>query len=206
MTRRKTSRRWLSEHRADQYVQRATREGGRSRAIFKLEQIDARDGLLKPGMTVIDLGSAPGGWSQYAARRVGPTGTVIALDLLPMEPIAGVVFLQGDFREPSSLDRLTATLSGRRADLVMSDMAPNLSGVKSSDQARAMALLESALEFARGSLQSGGAFLVKMFHGRGSEEYVRELRRSFAKVLIRKPDASRARSAEVYVLARNYHV
>ncbi len=206
MTRRKTSRRWLSEHRADQYVQRATREGGRSRAIFKLEQIDARDGLLKPGMTVIDLGSAPGGWSQYAARRVGPTGTVIALDLLPMEPIAGVVFLQGDFREPSSLDRLTATLSGRRADLVMSDMAPNLSGVKSSDQARAMALLESALEFARGSLQFGGAFLVKMFHGRGSEEYVRELRRSFAKVLIRKPDASRARSAEVYVLARNYHV
>lgn len=204
MTQRRKSRRWLDEHFADRYVKRAQQEGARSRAVYKLEELDRRDRLLKPGMTVIDLGAAPGGWSEYAAQRVGEGGRVIALDVLPMEPIAGVTVLQGDFRDEPVLARLLETLGDRQADLVLSDMAPNLSGVKVADQARAMHLVELALDLARQVLRPGGDLVVKLFQGEGSEQYLRELRDVFSKVLIRKPDASRSRSAEVYVLARNY--
>lgn len=204
MSRRKGSRRWLDEHFTDPYVKRAQQEGARSRAVYKLEELDARDHLLKPGMTVVDLGAAPGGWSEYAAQRVGENGCVVALDLLPMDPVAGVTVLQGDFRDDDVLESLLTCLGKRPVDLVLSDMAPNLSGVKVADQARAMHLVELALELARQVLRPGGDLLVKLFQGQGSEQFLRELRESFSKVLIRKPHASRSRSAEVYVLARSY--
>ncbi len=203
MSQRKKNRRWLDEHFADSYVKRAQKEGARSRAVYKLEELDRRDQLIKPGMTVVDLGAAPGGWSEYAAQRVGESGRIVALDLLPMNPIAGVTVLQGDFRDDEVLARLHACLENRQVDLVLSDMAPNLSGVKVVDQARAMHLVELALELAREVLKPGGDLLVKLFQGEGSEQFLRELRGSFSKVLIRKPQASRSRSAEVYVLARN---
>ena len=204
MTQRKKSRRWLDEHFSDTFVKRAQKEGARSRAIYKLEEIDTRNRLLKPGMTVVDLGAAPGGWSEYAARRVGESGKVIALDILPMNSIADVTVLQGDFRDDETLTLLLETLGNRPVDLVLSDMAPNLSGVKVTDQARAMHLIELALDLARQVLRPGGDLLVKLFQGEGSEQFLRDLRKNFAKVLIRKPQASRSRSAEVYVLARNY--
>jgi len=204
MTQRKKSRRWLDEHFSDRYVKRAQKEGARSRAVYKLEELDRRDHLIKPGMTLIDLGAAPGGWSEYAAQHVGDSGLVIALDILPMSPIAGVTAIQGDFRDDAVLEQLLGVINDRPVDLVLSDMAPNLSGVKVADQARAMHLVELALDLARQVLRPGGDLLVKLFQGEGSENFLKELRNSFAKVLIRKPDASRARSAEVYVLARNY--
>ena len=204
MTKRKRSRRWLEEHFSDTYVKRAQQEGARSRAVYKLEEIDRRDRLLKPGMSVIDLGAAPGGWSEYAATRVGAHGRVVALDVLPMDALADVTFIQGDFREQEVFDQLMAVASERSVDLVLCDMAPNLSGVKATDQARAMYLVELALELAHRVLHDGGTLLVKMFQGEGSEEYLRALRESFSKILIRKPQASRSRSSEVYVLARNY--
>lgn len=204
MTQRKKSRRWLDEHFSDRYVKRAQKEGARSRAVYKLEELDRRDHLIKPGMTLIDLGAAPGGWSEYAAQHVGDSGLVIALDILPINPIAGVTAIQGDFRDDAVLEQLLGVINDRPVDLVLSDMAPNLSGVKVADQARAMHLVELALDLARQVLRPGGDLLVKLFQGEGSENFLKELRNSFAKVLIRKPDASRARSAEVYVLARNY--
>jgi 23S rRNA (uridine2552-2'-O)-methyltransferase len=199
--RSKSSERWLKEHVADSYVQRAHKEGFRSRAFFKLEELDVAERLLRPGMVVVDLGAAPGGWSQYSAKVLNGKGFIVAMDLLPMDPIPGVEFIQGDFREPGPLGELHTLLAGRQVDLVMSDMAPNMSGIDAVDQPRALYLAELALEFAREVLRPGGALLVKMFQGAGFDEYLRTVRREFAKVRMKKPPASRARSAEMYLLA-----
>lgn len=204
MTRSKSSARWLREHFTDEYVRRAQEEGYRSRAVYKLLEIDQKDRLLRPGMTVVDLGAAPGGWSQLAARQVGERGTVIALDLLAMEPLPGVEFIQGDFREIAILEQLVALLAGRPVDLVMSDMAPNTSGIKAVDQPRGMYLAELAVDFAGQCLRPGGDFLVKAFQGEGFDGFLKTLRDAFGTVALRKPKASRARSAEQYILARNY--
>ena len=201
--RTKSSSRWLQEHASDPYVRRARQEGWRSRAVFKLEQIQRAERLIKPGMLIVDLGAAPGGWSQFAVRALQGRGEVIALDVLPMPEVAGVTFIQGDFREQECLDRLLSALKGRKADLVMSDMAPNLSGIDSVDQPRAMHLAELALEFSAGVLKPGGDLLVKLFQGSGFQELVRAARGRFMSVKMRKPEASRARSAEVYLLARS---
>ena len=204
MARSKSSARWLREHFTDEYVKRAQAEGYRSRAAYKLLEIHEKDRLLQPGLTVVDLGAAPGGWSQLAARLVGERDAVIALDILPMEPVPGVTFIEGDFREVAVLEQLLATLNGRPVDLVISDLAPNTSGIKAVDQPRGMYLAELALDFARCCLRPGGDFLTKAFQGEGFDQFLRDLRAAFAKVLIRKPRASRARSAEQYLLARNY--
>ena len=201
MARSKSSSRWLQEHFSDPYVKRAQAEGWRSRAVFKLEELIERDRLLKPGMVVVDLGAAPGGWSQMVRGRLGENGRVIALDILPMQGIAGVDFILGDFREESVLKQLEEALGEGAVDLVLSDMAPNLSGMNSVDQPRAMHLAELADEFAQKHLRRGGAFLTKLFHGEGFDEYVRRLRRGYERVSMRKPKASRARSPEVYALA-----
>ncbi len=206
MARTKSSRRWLREHHEDPYVQRARREGFRSRAVYKLQEIQDRDRILRPGWVVIDLGAAPGGWSQFAARRVAPGGVVIALDVLAMEPLPGVEFIQGDFREPQPLEALRERLGARRADLVMSDMAPNISGMRAVDQPRVVYLAELAVEWAREVLHPGGDLLVKVFQGAGFDSLLKELRLGFAKVRVRKPEASRARSAEVYLLARGLKI
>jgi len=200
--RSKSSSRWLQEHAKDPYVRRARQEGWRSRAVFKLEQIQRAERFIRPGMLIVDLGAAPGGWSQFAARMLTGRGEVFALDILPMGAVPGVTFIQGDFREQGALDQLRAALAGRKADLVMSDMAPNLSGIDAVDQPRAMHLAELALEFADEVLKPGGDLLLKLFQGSGFQELVREIRRRFATVKLRKPAASRARSAEVYLLAR----
>ena len=200
----RSKRQWLTEHFRDTYVKRSQAQGYRSRAVYKLLELNERDRFLRPGMTVIDLGAAPGGWSQLAAEIVGKQGTVIATDILAMEPIDGVTFICGDFREEEVLQRLQAELGGRQADLVISDMAPNISGMEAIDQPRAMYLAELALELARSVLKQGGDLLIKVFQGSGFDPYLKELRQSFDKVLIRKPNASRPRSREVYVLARNY--
>ena len=204
MPRSKSSNRWLRRHFSDEYIQRAQKEGWRSRAAFKLKELDERDRLLRPGMTVVDLGAAPGGWSQYAKERVGPVGRVIALDILPLEPIAGVEILQGDFTEPAVLDSLMERLGGRAVDLVIADMAPNISGIAASDQARAMGLAERVLEFADRTLRPGGCFVVKIFQGAGFQEFHRAVQRRFAKRLVRKPKASRAESREVYLLGKGF--
>lgn len=204
MAHSKSSARWLREHFTDEYVKRAQREGYRSRAVYKLLEIDEKDRLLRPGLTVVDLGAAPGGWSQLAARLVGERGAVIALDILPMEPLSDVTFVEGDFREAVVLERLLAALNGRSVDLVISDMAPNTSGIKAVDQPRGMYLAELALDFAQRVLRPGGDFLTKAFQGDGFDAFLRELRAAFATVAVRKPRASRARSAEQYLLARNY--
>jgi 23S rRNA (uridine2552-2'-O)-methyltransferase len=201
-----SSGRWLQEHHSDRFVKQARSEGYRSRAVFKLAEIQKQDRLIKPGMTVVDLGAAPGGWSQYAAEILKGKGTIIALDILPMEPISGVEIIHGDFREESVLAVLTAKLNGAAVDLVLSDMAPNISGVNSADQARSIYLAELALDFASRTLQEGGSLLVKMFQGEGFDEYLKQLRSRFEKVQIRKPEASRDRSRELYLLARNYRV
>jgi len=202
MKRSKTSKQWMNEHVNDPYVQRAQKEGYRSRAAYKLLEIDERDHLLKPGMVVVDLGATPGGWSQVAAARVGQGGKVIALDLLPLHPIQGVEFIQGDFREDSVLAQLEEKLEGRKVGLVISDMAPNISGIGMADQARAMELAELALDFSVHHLNPGGAFLVKVFQGVGFEDYVKLMRSHFGRVLTRKPKASRDRSSELYLLGR----
>jgi 23S rRNA (uridine2552-2'-O)-methyltransferase len=206
MARRKSSRRWLREHFTDEYVKRAQQQGYRSRAVYKLIEIQEKDRLLKPGLTVVDLGSSPGGWSQFAATIVGQQGKIIALDILPMSPLEGVEFIQGDFREPAVHDRLVTVLAGRQVDLVIADMAPNTSGIKAIDQTRGMYLAELALDFARRCLKPGGDFLVKVFEGEGFAALHKELRRRFAAVTIRKPKASRPRSPELYVVARNYRL
>lgn len=193
---------WMQEHVADAYVRRARAEGTRSRAFYKLEQIAERDRLLAPGMLVVDLGAAPGGWSQIAARRVAPGGQVIALDLLVMPELAGVTFVHGDFRDNEAVEALRRALAGRKADLVLSDMAPNLSGISATDQARALELAELALDFASKHLKPQGKFLVKTFQGAGFDDFVKSLRRQFRTVAVRKPGASRSRSREVYLLAK----
>jgi 23S rRNA (uridine2552-2'-O)-methyltransferase len=204
--RSKSSTRWLAEHAADPYVKRAHEEGWRSRAAFKLEEIQKSDRLLRPGMTVVDLGAAPGGWSQYAARTLAGKGRVIAMDILEMPPIAGVEFLQGDFSDPAVLDRLMAMLGDEKVDLVMSDMAPNMMGIADVDHDRSMNLVELAVDFATRTLRPGGDFLSKVFQGRGFQPLVAQLRQQFESVKLRKPKASRARSPEVYVLARGYRL
>lgn len=193
---------WMQEHVADRYVKRARAEGMRSRAAYKLEQIAGRERLLAPGMLVVDLGAAPGGWSQVAARGVAPGGQVIALDLLEMPGLAGVTLIHGDFRDPEALEALERALAGRKADLVLSDMAPNLSGIPATDQARALELAELALDFVSKHLKPQGNFLVKAFQGTGFEDFAKSVRRQFRTVAVRKPEASRSRSREVYLLAK----
>lgn len=200
--RSKSSSRWLQEHARDPYVRRARQEGWRSRAVFKLEQIQRAERLIRPAMLVVDLGAAPGGWSQFAARTLGGRGEVFALDILPMGAVPGVTLITGDFREQAVLDQLRAALGDRKVDLVMSDMAPNLSGIDAVDQPRAMHLAELADEFAIEVLKPGGDLLLKLFQGSGFKELVQDIRRRFATVKLRKPEASRPRSAEVYLLAR----
>jgi 23S rRNA (uridine2552-2'-O)-methyltransferase len=202
MKRSASSRQWLRRHVNDPYVQRSKKEGYRSRAAYKLIEIDDRDRILAPGAVVVDLGAAPGGWTQVSARRAGPGGRVVAIDLLEMEPVAGATFLRGDFAGPAGLAAVEAALAGAKADAVLSDMSPNISGIAITDQARSMALAELARDFALAHLKPGGAFLVKLFQGAGYEEYHRSLRAAFARVVVRKPDASRGESAELYLLAR----
>ena len=201
VARSKTSSRWLQEHFSDPFVKRAHAEGWRSRAVFKLDELIERDKLLRPGMFVVDLGAAPGGWSQMVRERLGDSGRIIALDILPIQGIGGVDVIVGDFRENEVLKQLEALLDGARVDLVLSDMAPNMSGVGVVDQDRSMALAELAAEFAATHLKPGGSFLTKLFQGQGYDDYIRRLRSEYASVSIRKPKASRARSNEVYALA-----
>lgn len=204
MPRSKSSARWLREHFDDPFVKRAQAEGRRARSAYKLEELVERDRLLKPGMRVVDLGAAPGGWSQVAAARLAGKGQVLALDLLPMAALPGVEFLQGDFREEAVLRQLEGRLAGQPVDLVLSDMAPNMSGIALADQARAMELAELARDFARDWLRPGGSLLVKLFQGAGFDAYVRGLHTDYGRVTMRKPGASRARSREVYALATEF--
>lgn len=204
MARSKSSSRWLEEHVNDPFVKQAQIDGYRSRASYKLLEINTKDKLIHPNMLVMDLGSAPGGWSQVSAKLVGHKGRVIASDILPMDSIAGVEFIQGDFTEESVFDEIMATLDGTLADVVISDMAPNISGVDVADQASSMYLVELALDMARQVLKPKGSFVAKVFHGEGYDEYVKDLRTSFDKVVIRKPDSSRARSREVYVVGKGF--
>ncbi|NOI21619.1 23S rRNA (uridine(2552)-2'-O)-methyltransferase RlmE [Vibrio mediterranei] len=199
-----SSGRWLKEHFDDKYANEARRKGYRSRAIFKIEEIQNKDKVLKPGMTVVDLGAAPGGWSQYAAKVLGDEGQVIACDLLPMDPISGVSFLQGDFREEAVLNALLERIQPDMVDVVMSDMAPNMAGNLSVDQPRAMYLVELALDMCHQTLAPGGSFVVKVFQGEGFDEYVKQVRDAFKVVKIRKPDSSRARSREVFIVANGF--
>ncbi len=204
MAKTKSSRRWLKEHEDDEYVRRSRQEGYRSRAVYKFLEINEKDHLVKPGMTVVELGAAPGGWSQVVAKIVGNKGHVIAMDILSMEPLDNVEFLQGDFREQEVLDQLLEIIGERGVDLVISDMAPNISGMEAVDQPCAMYLAELALDMARKVLNQKGDFLVKVFQGVGFDEYLRDLHTSFDKVITRKPKASRPRSREVYLLARGF--
>jgi len=204
MARTNSSARWLREHFTDEYVKRARQEGYRSRAVYKLLEINEKDRLLRPGLTVVAIGAAPGGWSQLAVKLLGGQGLIIALDILPMEPLAGVEFIQGDFRETAVLEQLLAVLDQRPVDLVLADMAPNTSGIKGVDQPRGIYLNELALDFARRCLRPGGDLLLKAFQGEGYDAFLQEARRSFTRIAPRKPKASRARSAEQYLLARNY--
>ena len=202
MSRSKTSKAWMREHINDPYVQKAKAEGYRSRAAYKLLELDRKDRLFAPGQIVVDLGAAPGSWSQVAAAKLGAKGRVVAVDLLPMEPLPGVHFMQGDFREQAVLDALLLALGGGKADLVISDLAPNISGIAVSDQARAMHLAELALELARQCLKPGGSLLVKVFQGAGFTEFMSAMRKAFVKVNSRKPEASRGRSSEMYLFGK----
>lgn len=208
MAKKSGKRSWMQRHVNDPWVQRSQKEGYRSRASYKLLEIDDRHRLLRPGAVVVDLGAAPGGWSQVAARRVMPGGRVVALDLLPMAPVDGVTFIQADFEESAGLDALLAALpvgpAGHRADLVLSDMAPNISGVRAADQARAMGLAELALDLATDVLQPGGALVVKLFQGAGFDAWMASARPRFAELRIRKPEASRAESREVFAVAEGF--
>jgi 23S rRNA (uridine2552-2'-O)-methyltransferase len=204
MTMTKSSQRWLKEHHTDTYVKQAYQTGYRSRAAYKLAQLDARDHLFHAGMTVIDLGAAPGSWSQWVTQRFPNQIRILALDLLPMAPLPGVTFIQGDFTEPAILEQLLLKLNNHPADLVMSDMAPNISGIKAIDQPRAMLLAELARDLARQVLAPSGHFLTKLFQGEGFDLYLKDLKTYFKQVVIRKPEASRGRSSEIYVLAKHY--
>lgn len=204
MARTKSSSRWLQEHVNDPYVKQAQKDGYRSRSSYKLIELNQKDRLIRPGMLVMDLGSAPGGWSQVAAALVGDKGRVLATDILPMDPLGNVDFIQGDFREESVLNQILEHLHGQKPDLVLSDMLPNISGISSADQAGAIYLLELALDMVRRVLKPGGSFVAKLFQGAGSDAYLKELRSAFEKVSIRKPAASRSRSREVYVVAKGF--
>jgi 23S rRNA (uridine2552-2'-O)-methyltransferase len=202
--RTKSSARWLAEHASDEFVKRAKAEGWRSRAVFKLAEIQERERLLKPGIRCVDLGAAPGGWSQYAARIVGGSSRIVATDILPMDAIPGVEFVQGDFREEGVLEQVLAAVGSEKVDLVLSDMAPNMAGIDAVDQPRSMYLAELALEFADRVLTPGGDALIKLFQGAGFDEIVREARRWYGRVVTKKPKASRTRSPEIYLLARQF--
>lgn len=202
--RSKSSGRWLQEHENDFYVLKAREEGYRCRAVYKLLELQEKYQLIKPGMRIVDLGAAPGGWSEVAAKLVGKSGKVIAMDILPMEPVPGVTFLQGDFQEQTVVDALLNELNGKRVDLVICDIAPNMSGNKSIDQPRSMYLVELAFEFAQQTLAEGGAFVCKVFQGEGIDDMLSEIRKRFTKVMSRKPKASRPRSPEVYVVATGF--
>jgi len=202
--RSKSSARWLAEHASDEFVKRARAEGWRSRAVFKLAEIEKSEHLLRPGMRVVDLGAAPGGWSQYAARQVGRGGRVVATDILPMDAIPGVDFVLGDFREDRVLEQVQACLGAAKVDLVLSDMAPNMAGIDAVDQPRSMYLAELALDFADRVLAPGGDALIKVFQGAGFDEIICEARRRYRRVVTKKPKASRSRSPEIYLLARQF--
>jgi 23S rRNA (uridine2552-2'-O)-methyltransferase len=206
MARSKSSNRWLREHFDDEYVKKAQRQGYRSRAVYKLDEIQQKDRIIKPGMAIVDLGAAPGGWSQYTSGLVGDKGKVVAVDILPMQALPGVTFMQGDFREDEVLDNLLRALEGQEVDLVMSDMAPNISGMDAVDQPRSMYLTELAVDFAEQVVRPGGGLLIKVFQGEGFDELLRGLRSNYDKVVTRKPKASRPRSREVYALARGRKV
>jgi len=204
MARSKSSAGWLKEHVDDIWVQKAQQDGYRTRASYKLIELDEKDNLIRPGSVVVDLGSAPGGWSQVVAQRVGEKGLVIASDILPMDSIADVTFIQGDFTTEEVYDELVEVIDGRPVDLVISDMAPNMSGMASIDQPGAMYLVELALDMARQVLKPNGCFVAKVFQGEGFDSYLSDVRDSFSKVMIRKPKASRARSREVYLVAKGF--
>ena len=204
MPRTKSSSEWLRRHVNDPFVKQAQLDGYRSRSAYKLIELNEKDRLIKPGMRIMDLGSAPGGWSQVAGKLVGKKGRVLATDILPMDPVTNVDFIQGDFTDDKVVEQLLAWLDGGRFDLVISDIAPNLSGIDSADQAGSMYFLELALDIVRKTLKPGTNFAAKMFQGSGSDDYVKELRKSFEKVLIRKPAASRAQSREVYIVAKGF--
>jgi 23S rRNA (uridine2552-2'-O)-methyltransferase len=202
MARSKSSHNWLQEHVNDPYVKQAQKDGYRSRASYKLLQLNDKDRLIRPGMLIVDLGSAPGGWSQVAGRLVGDRGRVLATDILPMDPLKNVDFIQGDFTDEGVLNQILGRLEGHKPDLIISDIAPNISGIDSADQASSMYLVEIALDFARQVLKPKGDFVAKVFQGAGSDAFVKDLRTSFDKVLVRKPAASRPRSREVYAVAK----
>lgn len=204
MARSKTSDRWLKEHFEDVWVKKSREDGYRSRASYKLIELDNKDRLFRPGQTVVDLGAAPGGWSQVAVERVGDNGTVVASDILEISPIAGVAFVQGDFTEQSVLDELLDLLGDRRADVVISDMAPNMSGMAAVDIPNAMGLVELALDMAQQVLKPGGVFVAKVFQGEGFDALLTEMRKSFGTVVSRKPDSSRARSREIYQVCKGF--
>lgn len=204
MARSKSSARWLKEHVNDPFVKQAQKDGYRSRASYKLKELSDKDKLIKPGMLVIDLGSAPGGWSQVASELVGDHGKLIASDILPMDPLPGVDFIQGDFTEEAVFDQIMAAIGGQPVDVVISDMAPNLSGISSADQAASIYLIELALDMANQVLKPKGGFVAKAFQGEGYEAFVAQVREQFDSVVIRKPDSSRARSREVYVVGRGF--
>ncbi len=204
MAKSKSSNDWLREHFNDPYVKRAQVEGVRSRAVYKLEELDQKDKLLKPGITLVDLGAAPGGWSEYAAKKIGHKGKIIATDILDMDYIDGVEFIQGDFREDEVLEKLLAAMDNQKADLVISDMAPNISGVDAIDQPASMYLVDLALDLARQVLKPNGHFVVKVFQGEGFEEYKKNVKSSFKVIKIRKPKASRPRSREIYLYAEGF--
>jgi len=203
-----SSKRWLHEHRSDAYVKQARHEGYRSRAVYKLEELDQRDHLLRPGISIVDLGAAPGGWCQYIERKLGQKVRIVATDILPMDPVAGTnfTFVLGDFREAPVLEAIEAAVGAAKVDLVLSDMAPNISGVDAADQAGTVHLAELALEFARARLKPSGALVVKLFQGEGFDGFLKNLRLTFAKVTLRKPKASRPRSREIYLVARGLRV
>jgi len=203
-TKKKSSRRWLDEHVNDPYVKQAQKDGYRSRAAYKLLELNEKDKLIRPGMLIMDLGSAPGSWSQVTRNLVGDKGCIIASDILPMDSLAGVDFIQGDFTEEAVFQQLLELLAGRKADLIISDMSPNISGIVSADQAGSMYLIELALDMVRQVLKPDGNFVAKVFQGEGSDAFLKDVRSSFEKVLVRKPAASRARSKEVYMVARGF--
>ena len=204
MARSKSSGSWLQEHVNDPYVRQARQEGYRSRASYKLIQLNDKDKLIRPGMLIVDLGSAPGGWSQVAGKLVGARGKVVATDILPMEPVKNVDFIQGDFTDEAVLNQILTRLEGRKPDLILCDIAPNISGIDVADQASSIYLVELALDMARQALKAKGDFVAKVFQGAGSEAYLKELRSAFEKLVIRKPAASRPRSREIYVVAKGF--
>jgi 23S rRNA (uridine2552-2'-O)-methyltransferase len=204
MPRSKSSNNWIRRHLNDPFVKKAQLEGYRSRSAYKLIELNEKDRLIKPNMFLLDLGSAPGGWSQVASKLIGRNGRVLATDILPMDPIKNVDFIQGDFTEKAVVEEITAKLGGGKFDLIISDIAPNITGIDSADQASSMHFLDLALDTVRKTLKPGAAFVAKMFQGSGSDQYVKELRTSFEKVLIRKPAASRAESREVFIVAKGF--